>query len=229
MLRWRQVIAADATRYENQRATSRLHFAVQPNPSFEARPNIKTLAPQSGAGYHPLCGARVLLLASASIQTLGCTPHMSPRAVLEADILLLFGTRLRAYFPAVAHDNPAVWLSQTFDAVRKSIASGDKIAVSLACELIAKDPMLPFGKLIKSDLARALKKRTELLVASEQAQILAATLKLLNQEYAPRELEDYCKLAKKLAGSEYWAPLLLAVPKNPKSKKLLAYLAHSAA
>jgi hypothetical protein len=46
---------------------------VTPNPSFEARPNIKTLAPQSGAGYHPLCGARVLLSASASIQTLGFT------------------------------------------------------------------------------------------------------------------------------------------------------------
>jgi hypothetical protein len=48
---------------------------VQPNPSFEARPNIKTQAPQGGAGYHPPCGAWVLLLASASIQTLGPTEH----------------------------------------------------------------------------------------------------------------------------------------------------------
>jgi hypothetical protein len=47
---------------------------VQPNPSFEARPNIKTQAPQGGAGYHPPCWAWVLLSASASIQTLGCTP-----------------------------------------------------------------------------------------------------------------------------------------------------------
>jgi hypothetical protein len=42
-----------------------------PNPSFEARPNIKTLAPRGGAGYFPPRGARVLLLFSASIQTLG--------------------------------------------------------------------------------------------------------------------------------------------------------------
>jgi hypothetical protein len=58
---------------EPQHAISREHLAVQPNPSFEARPNIKTLAPRGGAGYHPPRWARVLLSASASIQTLGCT------------------------------------------------------------------------------------------------------------------------------------------------------------
>ncbi len=42
---------------------------MRPNPSFEARPNIKNRAPQGGASYHPPCGARFLLLASAAIQT----------------------------------------------------------------------------------------------------------------------------------------------------------------
>ena len=37
--------------------------AVTPNPSFEARPHIKTLAPRGGAGYHQPCRARVPLLA----------------------------------------------------------------------------------------------------------------------------------------------------------------------
>jgi hypothetical protein len=46
---------------------------AMPNPSFEARPNIKTLAPRGGAGYYPPRGASVLLSVSASIQTLGCT------------------------------------------------------------------------------------------------------------------------------------------------------------
>jgi hypothetical protein len=47
--------------------------ASPPNPSFEARPNIKMPGPRSGAGYHPLRGPGILLLVSASIQTLGST------------------------------------------------------------------------------------------------------------------------------------------------------------
>ncbi len=152
---------------------------------------------------------------------------MSPRARLEKDMLKLLGLRLRSYFPQNGYENPAVWLSQTFDKVRKAIVSGDTAAVSIACELIEKDPMLPFGKLIKSGLARALKKRNALLVASERSQILRATIKLLNQEYAPRELEDYCKLAKKLKGPEFHAALARAAPRNPKAERLLFYLKYS--
>jgi hypothetical protein len=58
---------------QSKHASACADLDVQPNPSFEARPNIKTLAPQGGAGYHPPCGARVSLLSSASIQTLGST------------------------------------------------------------------------------------------------------------------------------------------------------------
>jgi hypothetical protein len=152
---------------------------------------------------------------------------MSPKARLEDDMLQLLGLRLRTYFPQDGHENPAVWLSQTFDQVRRAIVVGDTEAVSLACDLIEKDPMLPFGKLIKSDLARALKKQVGLLVASERAQVLGATIKLLNQEYAPRELEDYCKLAKKLPGPEFLAALSRVAPRNPKAERLLAYLAQS--
>jgi hypothetical protein len=154
---------------------------------------------------------------------------MSPKARLEADMVQLLGLRLRTYFAEDGHEHPGIWLSQTFDKVRKAIVAGDTVAVSLACELIERDPMLPFGKLIKSELARALKKKVELLVASERAQILSATVKLLNQQYAPRELEDYCKLTKKLPEAEYIAALSRVVPKNPKAEQFLAYLAQSAA
>ena len=149
---------------------------------------------------------------------------MSPRQRLEEDMLQLLGLRLRAYFPPEGHENPAVWLSQTFAVVRAAIAKGDPVAVSLACSLIEQDPMLPFGKLIKSDLARALKKQVAMLVASERAQVLNAVAKLLNQEYAPRELEDYCKLAKKLPVAEYRAAVADVTTKNAKAKQLLAYL-----
>jgi hypothetical protein len=203
--------------------------AMTPNPSLKLSPNgVAHWA--CGAGALPqFCAAVPARHAAGATlaRTLGITKRMLAKARLEEDMLNLLGPRLRAYFPEEAHENPAVWLSQTFGQVLKAIVAGDTAAVSLACDLIEKDPMLPFGKLIKSDLARALKKQVELLVASERAQVLGATVKLLNQEYAPRELEDYCKLAKKLPGPEYLAALSRAAPRNPKAERLLAYLAQS--
>jgi hypothetical protein len=128
--------------------------------------------------HFALAVQRAMPLGSPLTQTLGSTPHMSPQVRLKEDMLELLGLRLRAFFPKNEHENPAVWLSQTFEQVRQAILAGDAAAVSLACELIEKDPMLPFGKLIKSNMARALKKKVGLLVASERTQILGATVKL---------------------------------------------------
>jgi Domain of unknown function (DUF4304) len=72
---------------------------MRPNPSFEARPNINTQAPQGGAGYHPPCGAWVLLLASASIQTLGVIPHMAQSLTASA-----IGAASKAALAALTHE-----------------------------------------------------------------------------------------------------------------------------
>ena len=152
---------------------------------------------------------------------------MTPRDRLEQEITTLLGPRLRAYFPASTMEHPGIWLSQTFTGLAKAIDSGDAVAMSLACELIHADPMLPFGKLIKSDLARALRKRASKLLPAERALIVAATLKLLKQDFAPRELEDYCKLLRKFPAQEYQPMLPGIILKNAKSAKLHAYLGHS--
>jgi hypothetical protein len=152
---------------------------------------------------------------------------VTPRDRLEHEITSLLGPRLRAYFPASTQDHPGIWLSQTFTGLAEAIEVGDAVAVSLACDLIHADPMLPFGKLIKSDLARALRKRASKLLPGERALIVATTLKLLKQDFAPRELEDYCKLLRKFPAQEYQPMLPAITPKNAKSVKLHAYLAYS--
>lgn len=151
---------------------------------------------------------------------------MTPRDLLEHEITSLLGPRLRAYFPANAQDHPGVWLSQTFTGLAKAIEGGDAVAMSLACDLIHADPMLPFGKLIKSDLARALRKQASKLLPGERTLIVATTLKLLKQDFAPRELEDYCKLLRKFRAEEYQPMLPGITPKNAKSVKLHAYLTY---
>ena len=149
---------------------------------------------------------------------------MNPRERIESELLEMLGPRLRGYLPSDGHENPAIWVSQTFGIMKSAVASGDTQAISLACELIEQDPKLPFGKLVKSDLARALKKQIVKVIASERRQVLTATAKLLNQEYAPRELEDYCKLVKKFPREEVLLALCSVSPRNTKSTHLLGYL-----
>jgi hypothetical protein len=149
---------------------------------------------------------------------------MTPRATAEHEVTELLGERLCAYFPETAVDHPSIWVGMVFQRLREAIRTGDRVAVSIACDLIEKDPKLPFGKLIKSGLSRQLRMSPQLLVASERAQVVSTTLRLLALPYAPRELEDYAKLLSKLPSDEYAERLALIEPINEKCSRVKEYL-----
>jgi hypothetical protein len=92
---------------------------------------------------------------------------MQPRAQFEHNLVEQLGVRLRQYFPKGSIDHPGLWVSYLFSNLRKAIRGGDKIAVSIACELIDQDPMLPIGKLIKSGLARELRRNVANLIGRQ--------------------------------------------------------------
>ncbi len=149
---------------------------------------------------------------------------MTPRAAAEHEVTALLGERLRPYFPETEVDHPGIWVDMVFQRLRKAIGTGDRVAVSVACDLIEKDPKLPFGKLIKSGLSRQLRKSPQFLVASERAQVVNTTLRLLALPYAPRELEDYAKLLSKLPSEEYAEQLPLIEPQNEKCLRIKEFL-----
>ncbi|MBE9608702.1 hypothetical protein [Chitinilyticum piscinae] len=120
------------------------------------------------------------------------------RQALEAGLLALLGEAIRAYFPEPDESHPALWTSLVFQHLRSGIRGGDAIAIGLACQLLVADAMLPFGKLIKSNLARALKQKAPLLSPAQGAMLISVTQRLTALPYAPRELEDYRKLVKTL-------------------------------
>lgn len=150
--------------------------------------------------------------------------NMTPRAAVEHEVIALLGERLRAYFPEEVVDHPAIWVGIVFQRLREAIGTGDRVAVSIACDLIEKDPKLPTGKLIKSGLSRQLRKSPQFLVASERSQVVNTTLRLLALPFAPRELEDYAKLLSKLPSDEYTEKLALIEPQNKKSSRMKEYL-----
>jgi hypothetical protein len=107
---------------------------------------------------------------------------------------------LASYFPEQEITHKAIWGSRVMDNLTKDIKNGNKEAINLGCELIAKDQKYAFGKIIKSNLARALKNNAETINSQNQKSIVNITKKLLSMDHTPRETEDYCHLIVKFKG-----------------------------
>ncbi|GAA5784736.1 hypothetical protein [Chitiniphilus shinanonensis] len=121
-------------------------------------------------------------------------------------------------------DHPALRIGYLGDRVIASIQLGDADAARVGCLILLKDPALPFGKLVKSGLARVLRQRMELLSSAQKDAIGAKTAELLSLEFCPREVEDYCRLVRKFGQAAAVAVADAARPVNPKALRLQAYL-----
>jgi len=118
----------------------------------------------------------------------------------------------------IAH--PGLRLSQVCKQVALDIRNGSATAVRIACRVITEDPRMPFGKLIKSAFARALKQRADLLSEMQRHGLTAKTVALLELDFCPRETEDYCKLIKKFDPAELLARIEDVRATDAKSRML---------
>jgi hypothetical protein len=147
------------------------------------------------------------------------------RKLLVEKLLGQFGEGIELYFPASPIQHEALWVGAVFENLRCVVAEGDPGAICMAVNLIVKDPMwLPFGKLIKSDLARALRKQAGQIEPAQRLRIISLTIRLLKSEHMPREIEDYAKLIKKFPRSEYADSLALVEPLCDKARHIKQYL-----
>lgn len=144
---------------------------------------------------------------------------------IKEKLLSLFGACIAAYFPTNPINHEAIWVDAVFENLRMSVASGSTGAIEIASLFIEQDPTgLPFSKLIKSNLARALKKHASQISPTSRAKIIAATVRLLQADHLPRELEDYAKLIKKFPNSEYVRLVSAVVPVCEKARTIQRYL-----
>lgn len=144
---------------------------------------------------------------------------------MEEKLLEQFGDRISLYFPATPIHHEALWVGAVFKNLRGAVAEGDPDAISMAVDLIVKDPMwLPFGKLIKSDLARELKRKAGRLAPVQRLGIISLTVRLMKSGFIPRELEDYAKLVKRFPRTEYSVSLESVEPLCDKARHIKQYL-----
>ncbi|HEY3052921.1 MAG TPA: hypothetical protein VGK04_05965 [Thermoanaerobaculia bacterium] len=111
-----------------------------------------------------------------------------------------FGVAARDLSPAEHHAEGRLWVYPVMDRVIEGVEAGDPASAEIATEFIEEDASFPFGRILKSNAARALRRCAE-LTEGQRERIRLRVLAMLVSEYLPREFRQYAKLARKSAFS----------------------------
>ena len=105
-------------------------------------------------------------------------------------------TTLRDLSPIAHSENDKQWIYPVMYRVIEGIESGDLACAELGVEFIEEDESFPFGRILKSNVARAL--RRALLTEEQKDRIRKRVIDMLSAGYLPREYRQYAKLARKI-------------------------------
>jgi len=112
-----------------------------------------------------------------------------------------FGIQPRELTPRSHSTGDTTWIYPVMDCVVDGIEAGDSACAELGIEFIETSDSFAFGMIIKSNVARALR-RTPLTEAQKE-RIRRRVVEMLEAGYLPRELRQYAKLARKLGLREF--------------------------
>jgi hypothetical protein len=88
------------------------------------------------------------------------------------------------------------WVYPVMDRVIEGIEHGDLACAEIGIEFIEEDASFRFGKTLKSNTARALRRAA--LTDEQKEQIRIRVVAMLKAGYLPREYVQYAKLARKI-------------------------------
>ena len=94
------------------------------------------------------------------------------------------------------------WVYPVMDRVIEGIARSDAACIELGVEFIEEDRPFPFGRRLKSNAARALR-RAE-LTPSQRERVRQRVIEMLIAGNTPREYRQYAKLARKIGLGDWW-------------------------
>jgi len=100
------------------------------------------------------------------------------------------------------------------DMVIKGIEAGDVACMTIGVEFIEEDKKFPFGRTLKSNTARALRRMH--LPPNLVARIQGRVLKMLIAGNTPSEYHEYAKLLRKIGFERLWLEVEAGVPRSNK-------------
>jgi hypothetical protein len=114
----------------------------------------------------------------------------------------VFGiTQPRELAPLTHSIGDTRWIYPVMDSVIEGIEAGDLGCAELGIEFIQTNDSFAFGKIIKSNVARALRRAT--LTEAQKERIRRRVIEMLEAGYLPREYVQYAKLGRKLGLREF--------------------------
>jgi hypothetical protein len=115
------------------------------------------------------------------------------------------------------------WIYPAMDEVIVGIHQGDRACVLLGIEFIEEDQGFPFGKILKSNTARALR-QAAVLDDIQQARLRRRFADMLLRGYLPREYKEYAKLFRDIGLGIHREAIVKADQSNSFIRHWRAYL-----
>ena len=103
--------------------------------------------------------------------------------------------------PMVHSTEHGKWIYPVMDRVIKGIEKGDLACAELGVEFIEDSDSFAFGKVLKANTARALRRAS--LTEGQKERIRKRVTEMLSTGYLPREFRQYAKLARKIGLGEW--------------------------
>lgn len=115
------------------------------------------------------------------------------------------------------------WLYPVMESVIEGIKHGDRACVEIGVEFIEEDEHFVFGRILKSDTARALR-RVE-LTDEQKDRLRTRIATMLLDCYVPHEFHEYAKLLRYIGLGSWWATIDRNVNRdNPYVMRYYQYL-----
>jgi hypothetical protein len=114
------------------------------------------------------------------------------------------------------------WVYPIMESVILGIERGDKACIELGLEFIEEDGKFPFGKVLKSNTARALRRAT--LTQEQVERVRERIAKLFLAGQIPHEFREYAKLLRHVGLGKWWPAIKQhSVLTNPYVKRYYEY------
>jgi hypothetical protein len=125
--------------------------------------------------------------------------------------------------PATHSEGDTRWVYPVMHRVIDGIEAGDPACVEIGIEFIEQDAHFPFGKILKSNAARALRRAR--LDEKQRIRIRRRILHMLVDGQVPHEYKEYAKLLRKIGLGDLRSELERANVKNPYVARYVKYFA----
>jgi hypothetical protein len=131
-------------------------------------------------------------------------------------------TSFRNLVPRTHTEGDVTWVYPVMEDVIAGAEDGDPACIAICIEFIEEDQSFPFGAILKSNSARALRRAH--LSSEQMERVRARVVRMLLAGYVPHEFKEYAKLLRRVGVGAWWPIIEQQVPrKNPGAMRYYRY------